>query len=143
MTEKYGSRFVYDVWKKIKNGAPNVSALAAITEALTDRGTTLEEELKELRVANVTMTYEDASWYQSWQSVNTDPKLQPIVVEYSGNNPDFSSSVAYTDVSILPLATKYYSFSAPQGSGNLTIDFNGGGNISVMVIGFHMMVDMM
>jgi len=137
MTEKYGSKFVYDVWNKIKDGVPNVSALSAVNEALTDRGTTLEEELKELRVANVTMTYEDASWYQSWQSVNTDPTLQPIVVEYSGNNPGFSSSVAYTDVSILPLATKYYSFSAPQGSGNLTIDFNGIGNISVMVIGFN------
>ncbi len=137
MTEKYGSKFVYDVWKKIKDGYPDASALSAVTEALTDRGTTLEEELKELRLANVTMTYEDASWYQSWQSVNTDPNLQPIVVEYSGNNPGFSSSAAYTDVSILPLATKYYSFSAPQGSGNLTIDFNGIGNISVMVIGFN------
>jgi hypothetical protein len=137
MTEKYGSTFVYDVWKKIKDGAPNVSALSAITEALSDRGTTLTEEVKELRVANVTMTYEDATWYQLWQTINTSPDLLPIVVEYSDINPDFSSSVAYTGVSLLSLSAKYYSFYAPQESGYLTIDFNGGGNISVMAIGFH------
>lgn len=137
MTEKYGSKFVYDVWKKIKNGAPNVSALAAVTEALTDRGTTLEEELKELRVANVTMTYEDASWYQSWQTVNNDPNLGPIEVAYSDINTDFSSSAAYNNVSLFPLSAQYYSFSSPQRTGYLNIDFNGGGNISVMVIGFN------
>ena len=137
MTEKYGSEFVYDVWEKIKAGTPAVTALSAVTEALTDRGTTLEQELKELRVANVTMTYEDAYWYQNWELVNDDPAIGPIEVTYSGNNPDFSSAVTYNSVPLLPLSAKYYSFSAPQGSGNLSINFNKSGNVGVMVTGFN------
>jgi len=137
MTEKYGSEFVYDVWNKIKAGTPAVTALSAVTEALTDRGTTLEQELKELRVANVTMTYEDAYWYQNWQLVNKDPAVGPIEVTYSGNNPDFSTSVTYNSVPLLPLSAEYYSFSAPQGSGNLSINFNKSGNVGVMVTGFN------
>src|SRR3990170_3411757 len=135
MTDKYGSEFVYDVWNKIKAGTPYVSALSAVIEALTDRGTTLEEELKELRVANVTMTYEDAYWYQSWQSVNNDPNIGPVEVAYSGINTDFSSSAAYANVSLSPLSARYFSFSSPQATGYLNVDFDGGGNISVMVIG--------
>ena len=135
MTDKYGSEFVYDVWNKIKAGTPNVSALSAVIEALTDRGTTLEEELRELRVANVTMTYEDAYWYQSWRSVNNDPNIGPIEVEYTGINTDFSSSAAYANVSLSPLSAKYFLFSSPQATGYLDVDFDGGGNISVMVIG--------
>ena len=137
MTEKYGSEFVYDVWTKIKAGPPAVTALSAVTEALTDRGTTLEQELKELRVANVTMTYEDAYWYQNWQLVNNAPNIGPIEVTYSADNPDFSSSVTYNSVPLLPLSAEYYSFSAPQGSGNLSINFNKSGNVGLMVIGFN------
>ncbi len=135
MTEKYGSEFVYDVWKKIKAGTPAVTALSAVTEALTDRETTLEQELKELRVANITMTYEDAYWYQNWQLVN-NPDVGPIEVTYSGIITDISSSPAYVNDSLFPLSAKYYSFSSLQATGNLKLDFNGGGNIRVMVIVF-------
>lgn len=137
MTDKYGSEFVYDVWNRIKAGTPDVSALSAVIEALTDRGTTLEEELKELRVANVTMTYDDAYWYQAWRYVNNDPNLGPTEVAYSAINTDFSSSAAYANVSLSPLSAKYFSFSSPQATGYLNVDFDGGGNISVMVVGLN------
>ncbi len=138
MTEKFGSKFVYDVWKKIKDGAPNVSALQAITEALSERGTTLEEELKELRVANVTMTYEDAPLYTIWGSdINTSPDLNPIEVVYSDSRSDFSSTATYSVSLLRPLTARYYSFVAPSVSGHVNIDFDGNGNVAVMVIGFH------
>ncbi len=136
MTEKYGSELVFDVWDKMKTGKPHVSALSAVIGALKDRGISLEEELKELRVANVTMTYEDAVWYKSWQSVSNAPDSGPIEVKYSRIYHEFSSSVAFNDF-LLPLAAKYYFFSAPQVSGNLSINFSGSGNTSVMVIGLN------
>lgn len=137
MTEKYGSEFVYDVWSKMKSGGPTVTALSAVISALNDRGTTLEEELRELRVANVTMTYEDAPWYQSWQTVNPDPGLGPIEVPYEDLKTGFTASAAYPGVSLFGLAAKYYSFSAPQGNGNLLIAFSGSGNSGVMVVAFN------
>ncbi|MCC7201515.1 MAG: hypothetical protein IT393_02470 [Nitrospirae bacterium] len=137
LTEKYGSEFVYDVWNRMKNSGPAVNALSAVISALNDRGVTLEEELGELRVANATMTYEDALWYKSWQTVNPDPNLGKIEVYYEDDIPGFSASKAYTGVSLPKLASKYYSFSAPHGSGNLSIDFNGGSDVGVMVTGFN------
>jgi len=132
MTEKYGSGFVYDVWGKINAGE---SALSALENSLTDRGITLSDELKELRVANVTMTYDDGGLYETWDSTN------PIGISYNNadDNPDFSQigSISYNNVYVDALASRYYSFSAPDGLGNLKIDFNGDDNISIMVIGFH------
>src|SRR4030067_3270106 len=82
------------------------------------------------------MTYEDAYWYQNWELVNNDPAIGPIEVTYSGIITDISSSPAYVNDSLFPLSAKYYSFSSLQTAGNLRLDFNGGGNIRVMVIVF-------
>ena len=127
MTEKYGSKFVFDVWNKIRGGD---SALSAVEESLTERGTTLEEELKELRVADVTLTYDDGSIYKTWDNTN------PISVPFT-NTADFAKvgTVTYNNVKLDTLASEYDSFSPPGGSGALKIDFKGDGNIRVMVIG--------
>lgn len=127
MTEKYGSKLVYDVWTKIKEGD---SALSGVEKALIERSSTLMEELKELRVANVTLTYDDGPLYRTWDMAN------PIEVTYDITRLNFSTSENISDVTMDLLASLYYSFSAPEGSGSLTIDFTGDVNTGAMVIGF-------
>ncbi len=122
MTEKYGSAFVYEVWDRIKNGE---SALSGVENTLTENGSTLEEELKELRVANVTMIYDDSTVYQTWNQVN--PGIGPIAVTYN--------EIPAQSVVIAPLAARYYSISATGGSKALYVEFNGASNLSLMVIG--------
>lgn len=126
LTEKYGSKLVYDIWGKIKNGE---SALTGIEKTLIERGSTLEEELKEFRVANVTLPYDDGQVFRTWDTT-------PIRVSYTSYS-DFTKPVAINDVLLDELSAIYYSFSAPDGSGSLSLEFNGEGNIRVMVIGIH------
>ncbi len=126
LTEKYGSKIVHDVWKKIKNGE---SALSGIENTLIERGSSLEEELKEFRVANVTLPYDDGQVFRTWDEIN------PISVSYTPYS-DLTQPIMINDV-LDELTALYYSFSAPSGSGSLNLEFNGEGNINVMVIGIH------
>lgn len=122
LTEKYGAEFVFDIWNnKIK---AKEFPINAIKNSLVERGTTIEEEIKELRVANVTLTYDDGQLYTKRASLIYDTVY-----------PDFATTENIPDVPLDPLAAVYYSFNAPGGDGSLNIDFDGNGNISVMVIG--------
>ncbi len=128
LTEKYGSKFVYDVWNRITGGE---TALSAIENSLTERGTTLAEALKEMRVANLTFTYEDGQLYQAW---DTGDPINPIIeVPYTqAQDGDINGIVD-------PLSAVYYAFYAPGGSSAaLNIAFNGNdtGDVSVIVMGF-------
>ncbi|MBI5406779.1 MAG: hypothetical protein HZA18_03690 [Nitrospirae bacterium] len=120
LTEKYGSKFVYDVWNRINGGE---TALSAIENSLTERGTTLAEALKEMRVANLTFTYEDGQLYQTWDPTN------PIEVPYT------QAQDGIVNGTVDPLSAAYYAFYAPGGPRALNIDFVEGGNSSVTVMG--------
>src|SRR3990172_5829518 len=123
LTEKNGSKFVYDVWNRIQGDETALSAISAIENALTERGTTLAEALKEMRVANLTFTYEDGQVYQTWDDTN------PIEVPYT------QTQDGVVNGTVDPLSAAYYAFYAPVGPRALNIDFDGSGNISVIVIG--------
>jgi len=122
LTEKYGAGFVFDVWKRIAGGT---SALQGIKAALEERGATLEEELKEFRVANITLTYDDGHLY-----IDIRGGI------YARNDQDpFYGIFSIEDIDLSHLSALYYPFSAPPVDGSLTIDFIGNGEIAVMVIG--------
>lgn len=121
LTEKYGAEFLVDVWNRIKAGD---SALAGVEKSLTDKGSTLEEEIKELRVASITLTYDDGQLYRTWRDSIYDEVY-----------PNFDGAANISDTSLDPLAAIYYAFSAPAGAGSLNIDFDGNGDVGAMVIG--------
>jgi len=123
LTEKYGSKFIYDIWNRINGGE---TALSAIENSLTERGTTLAGALQEMRVANLTFTYEDGPLYQTW---DTGDPANPIEVPY----PQAQDGVINGTVD--PLSAAYYAFYAPPGPSALNIAFDGSGDISVIVIG--------
>ena len=125
MTEKYGTGFVYDIWDRIKNSE---SALSAIENELTERGVNLADEIKELRVANLTFTYDDGDVYQTWDYTN------PITVKYTPYTFTLPETVTAAET-LDTLAAKYYSLNAPAGQGSLDISFTGDGNTSVIVVG--------
>ena len=129
MTEKFGSVFVYDVWEEIKDGE---SALSAIENELMDRGSDLADELKELRVANLTFTHDDGEVYQIWDKIwnNTNP-ITVKSTPYTFTLPETVTAAETLDT----LAAKYYSLNAPAGQGSLDISFTGDGNTSVIVVG--------
>ncbi|MBI5096196.1 MAG: hypothetical protein HZB32_00845, partial [Nitrospirae bacterium] len=113
LTEKYGSKFIYDVWNRIQG---EETALSAIENSLTERGTTLAEALQEMRVANLTFTYEDGQLYQGWDPTN------PLGVTYRKASTDFTQNNNDNVGGVLdPLSSAYYSFSAPGGSGALAL----------------------
>ena len=131
MTEKYGTGFVYDIWDRIKNSE---SALSAIENELTERGVNLADEIKELRVANLTFTYDDGDVYQTWDYTN------PITVKYTPYTFTLPETVTAAETldtldTLDTLAAKYYSLNAPAGQGSLDISFTGDGNTSVIVVG--------
>ncbi|MBI5192642.1 MAG: hypothetical protein HZA08_04260 [Nitrospirae bacterium] len=141
LTEKYGSKFVYDVWNNIKNGD---SAITGIEKVLSDskNNSSLEEELKELRVANLTYTYDDGQIYKSSGSAGN-----PVAVLFNPDPPFYTfdppqtlfenfSGTENIDGTLDPLSATYYKFTAPAGSGSLKIEFDGSSDISVMVVGF-------
>ncbi len=142
MTEKYGSKFVYDVWNDIKNNKGD-TPIPAIENVLVKNNSSLAEELKELRVANLTYTYDDGQIYKDWSVDNPVAVLfDPVNSIYpncdiSQNLFDNFSASKNINCSLDTLTAKYFAFTPPaSGSGTLNIAFDGDSNISIMVVGF-------
>ncbi|MDD5434016.1 MAG: DUF6055 domain-containing protein [Nitrospira sp.] len=146
LTEKYGSKFVYDVWNDIKNNAGE-TPIPAIENVLAKNNSSLEDELKELRVANLTYTYDDGAIYKSWNVFH--PGFDPVAVLFDPVNDvyslcdipqnEFNYFAATKDIhcSLDSLSAKYFAFTPPaSGTGDLDIAFDGDSNISVMIVGF-------
>lgn len=125
MTENYGTEVVFDVWNNIKNGD---SALTGIEKVLIAHNSSLQEEVKNLRVDNLTYNYTDGEIYKYW---STDYPVSIIPTSFE----NFSTSLTI-NASLDILSAKYYAFYAPSGSGSLNIDFDGTGEVNVMLVMF-------